>query len=266
MHRQKLWNPSQISTMKNKPVHHKEIKDFFGTKNEYSIFAVKSNLSLFPFTSNFEKITSTNFYYLTTIEADPISNKAQFNVMYSLIFKEENTHCYIIENKTTQYANKEVIQASVEKKLSFQTLALFDDTLYLFNKEGLSIFKSNFAYYDYLILIHNQKNKDISFLVDSLFEQKNLKPIDISSLLTSKNPKQDKPIELFLQHTFCSLEVSTLDFQHHQTLSKIGSIFKIPDENIVNPLKVLIEEEITDKLTLNFNPDYLRLLTNDVDS
>lgn len=266
MHHQKLWNPFQMKTMKDKTKLHKEIKDFFGTKNEYSIFAVKSNLSLFPFTSNFEKITSTQFYYLTTIEADPTNYKGQFNVMYSLIFKEENTHCYIIENKTTHYANKEIIQASVEKKLSFQTLALFDDTLYLFNKEGLAIFKSFFAYYDYLILVHNQKNKDISNLLNALFEQKQLKPIDISPLLSAKNNKQDKTIELFLQNTFCSLEVSTLEFHHKQTISKIGSIFKIPDENIVTPLKIPIEAKITNKLTFSFNAEYLRLLTNDVDS
>jgi hypothetical protein len=252
--------------MKDKAKFYKEIKDFFGTKNDYNIFAVKSNLSLFPFTSNFEKITSTNFFYLTTIEADPSNNKAKFNVMYSLIFKEENTHCYIIENKTTQFANKEVIQASVEKKLSFQTLALFDDTLYLFNKEGLAIYKSFFAYYDYLILIHNEKNKDISSFVNTLFDQKNLKPIDVSTLLNSNNKKQDKPIEVFLQKTFCTLEVFTVQFHHNQTLAKIGPIYKIPDENIVNPLKIYIDPNITEKRTLNFNSDYLRLLTNDVDS
>lgn len=252
--------------MKEKIKHYKEIKDFFGSKNEYKIFALKSNLSLFPFTSHFEKITTTNFFYLTNIIADPGNNQAQFNVMYSLVSKEDNTHCYIIENKTSQYANKEVIQASVEKKLSFQTLALFDDTLYLFNKEGLTIYKSYFAYYDYLVLIHNQRDKDISFLVNTLFEQKNLKPIDISTLLITNNKKQDKPIEDFLIKTFCTLEVSTQKFQHKQTLSKIGPIFKIPEENIVNPLKLQIESQITENLTFNFNSDYLRLLTTDVDS
>lgn len=252
--------------MKTKNKLPSKLDDFFGSKNEYRVFAIKSSLSLIPFAAQFERITSSSFSFLTEFYADEDKNKAQFGVMYSLISEQENLHCAIIENKTNQFSTKNTIPSKVEKNLSFQTLSLFEDVLYMFNNEGLTIFKTPLPYYDFLIFIHVEKGRNIDSFVKTILNHKDFKTIDISSLIYITEEKQNKKIGFFLKNIFCSIEVSIGKFHQNKIQTLLGPIYKIPESNLVNPLKVQIESQITENLTLNVNPEYIRLLTNEVDS
>ena len=252
--------------MKGKNEYNKQVNIFFGTKNEYKIFALKSDLSLIPFTAQFEKKIDTQFSYLTNIETNQNGYKAHFNVMYSLVSKEENLHCSIIENKTSLFNSEKLISSSAEQKLPFQSLSLFNDTLYLFNNEGLNIFKSTFSYYDYLIFIHVDKERNIDTLFHKIDEKKDFKLIDISPLLEKTENIKDMKVEIFLKNIFCSLEVFISKYHQNKIQTYLGSFHKVPESNIVNPLKLEIDSQITENLTFNVIPEYISMLTNEVDS
>lgn len=252
--------------MKGKHEYNKQINLFFGSKNEYKIFAVKSDLSLIPFAAKFEKKIDSQFSFLTTIETIQNGYNAQFSVMYSLVSEEDNLHCSIIENKTTQFSSENLKSSSVEKNLPFQSLSLFNDTLYILNNEGLKIFKSQFSYYDYLIFIHVDKERNIDSLIQKISALKEYKLIEITSLIEKPENNKKALVEVFLKNIFCTLEVFINKFHQNKIQSYLGSCIKIPESNLVNPLKLEIESEITEKMTFNVNPEYVKILTHEVDS
>jgi len=251
--------------MKNKNTYI-DVLDVFGSIKQYKLFAVKSSQNLIPFTASFDRIVSGKFNYLTDFVAAPNQFSAHFSVMYALLSKEENIHCCIMENKTTSYSDQVSVTSNKEKNLPFQTISLFEDVLYLFNKDGFKIFKTNLNYYDFLIFIFADKEKYLESYINPIFEYEPFKAIDISYLLDQKEGKEKKNIFEFLNNCFCQLEIKISSYQYSKLSMQLGKNNKIPKENILFPLKLDISDEITNKLTQNVNDDYLKFLTQEVDS
>ena len=242
------------------------ILDSFGTLKQYKVFAVKSSLNLIPFTAGFERIVMGNFSYLTDLIVSPESYSAHFNVMYALLSKEESIHCCIMENKTTTYSNQASLSSNKEKNLPFQTISLFEDVLYLFNKEGYKIFKADLNYYDFLIFVFADKEKFIEPYINPFLKYNPYKTVDLSHLLNPMVGKEPKNIFEFLKNCFYKLEINITNYHFSKLSDQLGQNNRIPKENILFPLKLEIDDEITDKLTQNINDDYLRFLSQEVDS
>ncbi len=243
-----------------------EIYEAFGSLKQYKVYAIKASQQLIPFTASFDRIISGKFCYLTDFVAAPNQFSAHFPVMYALLSKEENIHCCIMENKTTSYSDQVSLTSNKEKNLPFQTISLFEDVLYLFNKDGFKIFKANLNYYDFLIFIFADKEKYLESYINPIFEYEPYKAIDISYLLNQKEGKENKNIFEFLKNCFCQLEVNISSYQYSKLSKQLGKNNKIPKENILFPLKLDINDEIINKLTQNVNDEYLRFLTQEVDS
>ena len=171
-----------------------------------------------------------------------------------------------MENKTTSYSDQVSVTSNKEKNLPFQTISLFEDVLYLFNKDGFKIFKTNLNYYDFLIFVFADKEKYLESYINPIFEYEPFKAIDISYLLDQKEGKEKKNIFEFLNNCFCQLEIKISSYQYSKLSMQLGKNNKIPKENILFPLKLDISDEITNKLTQNVNDEYLKFLTQEVDS
>lgn len=244
----------------------KSIPDAFGSLKKYHLFAVKSQLDLIPFTAKFEKIIPSHFNYLSDFIVNPDQYSAQFNVMYALLSKEDNIHCCIMENKTTSYSENASLSSNKEKNLPFQTISLFEDTLYLINHEGFKIFKSDLTYYDFLIFIFADKEKNLEPYILPFQSIQTYRTADLSYLLESPITKEEKNIHLFLKNCFSKLEIKITKYNQMSLLKQLGENNRIPKDNILYSLKIDIDDEITDKLTQNVNDNYLRFLTHEVDS
>lgn len=251
--------------MKDK-IKYTKIVETFGSIKQYKLFAVKSSHSLIPFTASFDRIVASKFCYLTDFVADPNQFSAHFAVMYALLSKEENVHSCIMENKTTSYSDQVSLTSNKEKNLPFQTISMFEDVLYLFNKDGFKIFKTNLNYYDYLIFVFADKEKNLEPYIEPIFKYEPYKTIDLSYLLNQNEGKESKNIFEFLKNCFCKLEISITDYNRSKLSKRLGKNNKIPKENILFPLKLEIGDEIYNKLTQNVNDDYLNFLTQEVDS
>ncbi|HPE39502.1 MAG TPA: hypothetical protein PLI77_00260 [Bacteroidales bacterium] len=242
------------------------VEEAFGTIKKYQVFAVKSNQNLIPFVVSFEKMIQSSFTFLTDFEVNPNQHAAHFNVMYALLSKEDQIHCCIMENKTTNYSSDTSISSNKEKNLPFQTLSLFDDMLYLINSEGFKIFKADVKDYDYLIFIFADKEKIITPYINVFQSYQPFRTIDISYLLEPSAKKEHKNGKLFLQNCFCNFEIKITKFNKQKLLTRLGPQNKIPKENLQYSYKIEIDETITDNLTQNVNDDYLKFLTHEVDS
>lgn len=251
--------------MKDKKVNI-DVQNSFGSIKQYKVFAVKSSQNLIPFTATFNRIVSGHFSYLTDLIVTPDTYSAHFNVMYALLSKEESIHCCIMENKTTTYSDQASLTSNKEKNLPFQTISMFEDVLYLFNKEGYKVFKANLNYYDFLIFVYADKEKILEPYLDPIFKYTPFKTVDLSYLLNPVGGKETKNIFEFLKDCFYKLEINITNYQYSKLSKQLGNNNKIPKENILFPLKLDIDDEITNKLTQNVNDDYLRFLTQEVDS
>jgi hypothetical protein len=225
---------------------------------------LKSQLDLIPFTASFEKIIHQQFSYLYDYTVNPEKFNAHFNVMYSLFSRD--IHCCMIENKTLHYNDEETLSSNKEKKLPFQTLSLFQDVLYLINKNGFSIFKAEVKDYDYLIFIFTEKEKGIDHYTDLFLDNSTLKTIDLSYLVEKDTPNLNKIIFQFLKTTFADFELKITEFHQNKLNQLLGEKNRINNENFFVPLKAFIGHDITQKLTQDVNDDYIKILTQEVDS
>ena len=265
MLQQQPGKPFQNGTMKDKKNSNPNIhNEAFGSLKKYQLFALKSPLDLIPFTASFEKLIHQPFSFLFSYLVNPERFNAQYNVMYSLFPKD--IHCCIMENKTVIYNDEESLSSNKEKKLPFQTLSLFEDILYLFNKNGFTILKTDIKDYDYLCLIVADKEKTTEHYTQFFVENPIYKTVDLSYLMDKDNPGFNKTNFQFLIKTFSDFQVQISEFHHNKLNQLLGEKNRILNENFYLPLKVFIESDITQKLTQDVNDDYIQILTQEVDS
>jgi len=232
-----------------------KIYDFFGIYNTYRICALQSELSAFPFANLLGKLENTTFTLLPDFEY--ISDKfyAYFTVFYAEFAQTDSIHCLLLENKTTHFNQNDHNISKSEKKLSFQTLPLFDEILYLFNKEGLHCFDAAFANMDYLLLLYAKKDIDNETFERFLNNITPLKVQDASNLLMKENR-----VTSFLRDFYCKHEVTANLLSIRKKMDILAPIKQIPKQNLHAPLNVMFDnEEVTDNMRIS--EEYLTLLT-----
>jgi len=240
----------------------KKITDFFGSKNEYFIFAMKSDLQLLAFAHHLGEKLKYSFSYLYDNEIQINNQHASFHVMYNRIIEEQNIHCYIIENKTTRYHKLSFIESKKEKNCSFQTLSLFEEYFYIFNSQGFSFFPCFFSDFDYLIFAFADKESNFSDFTEKMLSFPPKKCIEITEILYVKKDKKEVERANFLQDLFCTLELKSSEQNQENNRKGMFSRFIIPKENLTEQLHN-IDENITKILSENFNKNYCRLLTDE---
>jgi hypothetical protein len=238
------------------------IPDFFGTYNTYRIFGLKSGLSSFPFANQLGQTQHTTFTILADFEYSSDKFAAQFNVFYAEYSQNESIHCLLLENKALISNQEELFVSKAEKKLSFQTLSLFDEYLYLFNNQGLRCFELGFEDMDYLLLLFAKK--DVETDIFSHFSR-NLIPFkaqDITFLLEKQQTSAQEKIVTFLRDFYCKYEVRANQFSRRRKMDLLAPAQQIPNRNLQFPIPIRLENDLlVDNLQLA--NEYLSLLTEE---
>ena len=183
------------------------LADSFGQRNDYFVFAVKSDLELVPFISQLSQTLKVDCATLGDIET-PLPFQAGFCSFYAYA-AEDKLNLFVLENKTSRCV--EEVVAESEKVLPFHTLSLFETEAFLCNSGGHCEFSWNYTNADYLFLIYVDKGHDITPFRKSLNESGFLRYEDQTEevfksveLPTKKN--KTKAILTFFMNLFNDLD------------------------------------------------------------
>lgn len=235
-----------------------KIPDFFGTYNTYRIFALQSELSVFPFANQLGQAEYTTFTVLPDFEYNLNQLSAQFTVFYAEYCQKESIHCLLLENKAIINQEKPSVSKS-EKKLPFQSYSLFDEYLYLFNNQGLRCFDLEFADIDYLLLLFAKKNIENESFSQFLQNISSFKAKNISYLLERQQTSMEIKIVSFLRDFYCKHEVKANQFSRRKKMDHLAPVQQIPNQNFQFPIPIRLENNsIADNLQLT--DEYLALL------
>jgi len=235
------------------------IHDFFGTYNAYRIFAIKSESSVFPFANQLGQAIHTTFTILPAFEYNSEKYSALFSVFYAEYAHQESLHCLLLENKAAISNQQELFISKAEEKLSFQTLSLFEEFLYLFNKQGFRCFDTELEDIDYLLLLFAKKD-----IESEMFSQflKNIEPFmatDISHILEREQTASETKIVAFLKDFFCKYEVKAHQFSRKKEKDLLAPVTQLPRQNLQYPIPILLENHtLADHLQIS--SEYLKLL------
>jgi len=224
---------------KNPSLH---IQDFFGTYNTYRIFALKSEHSIFTFASKLGKALDVSFTLLSDLEYVSEKLSSQFAVFYAEYTQQESIHCLLLENKT-ETNQQELFSSKAEKKSHLVNYSLFEESLYLFNNNGLRCFESEFTDMDYLLLLFTKKNIENDTF---LHFQKNItsfKAKDVSYLLKREQTSTEVKIVSFLRDFFCKYEVNANQFIRRKRMELLAPVKQIPENNLRFPIPVQLEND-----------------------
>jgi len=238
------------------------IPDFFGVYNTYKIFALKSETSIIPFANKLGKIQHTTFTILPGFEYNTDKFFAVFSVFYAEYSQQESIHCLLLENKAVIDNQQELFISKAEQKLSFQTLSLFDEYLYLFNKQGFRCFDFELEDIDYLLLVYAKKEIDNEIFLQFLRNMEPLKAKDISFMLKREQTSTEAKIVSFLRDFYCKYEVKASQFSRRKKRSHLSPVQHIPKQNLQFPIPVLLENQsVADNVQIS--EEHLALLSED---
>jgi len=239
-----------------------DIQDFFGTYNTYRIFALKSELPTCMLVNQLGQATQTSYTILHAFEHSLDRYSALFSVFYTVYSKQESIHCLLLENKAAISNQQELFVSKAEQNLSFQTLSLFDEYLYLFNRQGLRCYDLNLDDIDYLLLLFAKKEIDHELF--SCF-YKSIEPFnihDVSYLLKKEQTSAEAKIVAFLRDFYCKYEVKANQFSRRKERELLSPVKQIPDQNLQFPIPARLEyNAVADYLQLS--DEYLALLRGD---
>lgn len=226
--------------------------EMFGTSKEYRILLLESPLNLFRMALKARHLFCTDFHYLGKHISNPKHLNAHFEMMYGFIQQPENRiDIVLLENKTTQFNQQTVLRSNKEKNLGFQTLSLFEEPYYLFNSQGFSSYKTQYADCDYIVLFSIDKNNnDLDKYVNILLKSEKRKCHDITHLLAEE--KENAERLHFLRELFWETEIGVNQFHQKKVKQLLDKQQIIPPENQLSKL-------FTD-LPDNFNQLYTNLL------
>ena len=234
------------------------LNDFFGTCNTYRIFALQSGLSIFPLANKLGQAERTTFTILPDFEYSSNKISARFAVFYAECFQKEPIHCLLLENKMLLNPEERFV-SKTEQKLTFQTGFLFDEWLYLFNKQGLRCFDSTFTDVDYLLLVFAKKNIENEMFSQFLENISSFKVKDISYLLEREQTSVGAKIVTFLRDFYCKHEVKANRLSRRKKMDLLAPVQQIPNQNLLSPIPIRLEHDaVVDNLQLL--DEYLALL------
>jgi len=245
---------------KNKK-HSLSIQDFFGTFTMYRIFSMKSDFSVFNVANKLSQALDVTFTVLP--DFDYVSDKlsAKFTIFYAEYCRKESIHCFLLENKT-KTNQQELFGAKTEKKPHLINYSLFEESLYLFNNNGLRCFEIKFSDLDYLLLVFTKKDVEndrfsqFSSLISSF------KANDISYILEKEQTSAEAKTASFLKDFLCKYEVNANQFSERKKLEILSPVKQIPPQNLLYRITIPLENKSL-KSNSQISEEYLALLMED---
>lgn len=253
--------------MKAKEIQIRDINFFFGNKNEYFISAVRSHLDSIPFAHQLGLNLDCTFSWLTQIKPDPQEGEACFNLYHASLASEYNVHCCILENKTTEYQLQFFITGKGKKKSTPQTGFLYKPDLYLLNKGGLTVFKTDLFNVDYLLLFYGENLQQLTHSRDRVNQLYSGNVLELSHYLKPGTDRKTKQIEQFLKNSFYFIEITRAQKKQEEQLKQFGIYNRIPRENPEDPVLTAVYNDpiytpINEKVTITINK-YLQSILSD---
>jgi len=247
---------------KKKKLQSLQIDHFFGTCNTYRIFALQSELSIFPFANQLGKTKNTTFTILHDFEYASNQYSAQFSVFYAECMQQESIHCLLLQNKAAINNQETLFVSKAEKNLRFQTLSLFDEYLYLFNNQGLRCFDFNLENIDYFLLLFAKKDIDNEIFLQFSKHILHFNAKDVSYLLEKQQTSSEMKVCSFFKDFYCKYEVSANLFSRNRETALLAPVQQIPTQNQQFPIPVKLENEfLVDNLKVS--NEYLHLLAEE---
>jgi len=247
---------------KKKKIQSLQIDQFFGTCNTYRIFAIQSELSIFPFANQLGKAKDTTFTILHDFEYSSNQFSAQFSVFYAECMQQESIHCLLLQNKAAINNQETLFVSKAEKNLHFQTLSLFDEYLYLFNNQGLRCFDFNLENVDYFLLLFAKKDIDNEMVLQFIKHILHFNAKDVSYLLEQPRTPSEMKVSAFFKDFYCKYEVRANLFSRNREAALLAPMQQIPAQNQQYPIPVKLENEfLVDNLKIS--NEYLYLLAEE---
>ena len=235
------------------------IPDFFGTYNTYKIFALQSELPTFMFANQLGQAAQTTFTILPAFEQNMDRYSALFSVFYAVYSQQESIHCLLLENKAAISNQQELFVSKAEQNLSFQTLSLFEEHLYLFNRQGLRCFEMPLEDMDYLLLLFAKKEIDHEMFSRFFKSLEPFKAQDVSYLIKKEQTSAEAKNVAFLRDFYCKYEVKANQFSRRKERELLAPVKQIPAQNLQFPIPARLEfNAVADYLQIS--EEYLQLL------
>jgi len=188
---------------------------------------------------------------------------ALFSVFYAEYSQQESIHCLLVENKAAISNQQELFISKAEEKLPFQTLSLFDEYLYLFNKQGFRCFDFDIEDIDYLLLLFARKEIENEVFLQFLKNILPFKAKDVSYLLKKEQTSGEAKIVSFLKDFYCKYEVRANQSSRKRKLELLSPVKQIPKQNLQFPIPVRLENDaVADNLQIS--EEHLALLRESV--
>jgi len=218
------------------------INDFFGAYSAYKIFALKSELSPFPFVNELGHSLSATFTVLPNYKF--VSNKlsAYFTVFYAEFAQKESIHCLLLENKT-ETNQQELFDSKSDIKPHLLNYSLFEEYLYLFNNNGLRCFDLELSDMDYLLLLFSKKTIENEVFNQFLNHIHPFHAVDVSYLLERKQTSTQTMIVSFLRDFYCKYEVTANQLSRRKKMDLLFPVKQIPNQNLQSPIPIMLENE-----------------------
>ncbi|MDR0205687.1 MAG: hypothetical protein LBI45_00245 [Bacteroidales bacterium] len=236
-----------------------DIQDFFGAYNTYHIFALKSELPLFPFVNKVKQTAHLTFSLLSDIERIVDNFSARFSVFCAELAHREQIHFLLLENRAVVDQQMQ-FKSKTEKKLPFQTGFLFEEKLSIFNNYGYFSFGISQPDIDYLLIVYSKKGIENEVINQILSRFTTFGVTDISYLLERSQTSLEVAIREFLRDFICVHEVKANKFSRRKKLDLLGPVRQIPPQNLQFPVPATLENESLPK-NVQISEKYLELLS-----
>jgi len=243
---------------KKKKIRTLNIQDFFGVLNTYRIFALKSELSAFPFANELGQALGITFTVLN--DYNYVSNRlsANFTVFYSEYAQQEPIHCLLLENRT-ETNQQELFVSKSNRNSHILNYSLFAESLYLFNNQGLRCFDMPLADMDFFLLLFAKKEIENETFLQLMNKLSSFRAKDVSYMLRKEQTAAEAKVAAFLREFYCKYEVKANQFSRRRKIDLLSPIQQIPTQNLQYPIPIILEyESVTDNLQLS--EEYLAFL------
>lgn len=192
----------------------------FGQSKDYYLFLAKSNKSIFAFTHRLHEILNCNFAFVNFYKPEEKKPMIKYPMFFSSFSHNREEKIVVIPNSVPVENN-----VVPEKYDPLNSMFLFQDDYYIFNRQGQRFVTCPFVDYDYLILIYGGKSNSITDVIAKIQQDKSIILQDVRNYL-SIDPKAKKGEEKnrvkILQALCVSTEVHINNFENECIAQLIG--------------------------------------------
>lgn len=177
------------------------LKSDFDHLENYHLFLLQFDRSILQLALSLRRILHHDFSFLHDFIPDRKHPDRVFPLFFSSFEESDGVNLVLLPNKVTTAPTSNSKSGNEDPLMG---LFLFDDDYYLFNRQGLTMFKCPYADYDFLLLAFCDHNVNIDEFLVPITAEKTLTIKDISACLklSSSAPEEKKRI-VFMQD-FCS--------------------------------------------------------------